>query len=89
MNLSKLTWILVEISTILLYIILIGYGYILNVPWLGWTLFLLLMMLHLSEMKKAFTIGHEKGLKDGRIIFMNMVFGFTWWLPLKRGIFMK
>jgi hypothetical protein len=89
MKLGKLTWILVEISTILLYIILIGYGYILKVPWLGWMLFLMLMMLHLSEMKKAYTVGREKGLSDGRIILMNMIFGFTWWLPLKRGIFKK
>lgn len=89
MKLGKITWILIEISTILLYVVVIGFGYMFNLSWLGWTLFLLLMMLHLSEMKTAMKVGHKKGLTDRRIILKNILFGFTWWLPLEKGIFDK
>ena len=89
MKLGKITWILVEISTIFLYVVAIGYGYILNIPWLGWLILAGLIVLHLFEMKTALKIGREKGLTDRRIILKNLVFGFTWWVPLKRGIFIK
>jgi hypothetical protein len=89
MSMGKITWIMMEISTILLYIVVIGFGYILGIAWLGWTIFLSLMLLHLGELKTAMTEGHKKGLSNRRIILMNMLFGFTWWVPLRRGIFSK
>jgi hypothetical protein len=85
----KIPWILLETSIILLYFIFIGYGYILKVPWLGWGLFFALIALHCIEMKTALKIGRSKGLTDQRIVIKNMLFGLTWWIPLRRGIFDK
>ncbi len=89
MKLSKITWILVEISVIFLYVVAIGYGYMFEIPWLGWLIFAALIVLHLFEMKTALKVGREKGLSNRRIIIKNLIFGFTWWIPLKRGIFNK
>jgi hypothetical protein len=68
---------------------LIGFGYIFRAPWLGWGLFAALMALHIAGMKKAKEIGRSKGLSERRSVLMNLLFGFTWWLPVKRGIFDK
>jgi hypothetical protein len=87
MKLQKVTWTLLEISAILLAIVFVGYGYIFNAAWLGWTLFAALIILHLFELRTAFKIGRSKDLTDRRIIIKNMLFGFTWWVPLRRGIF--
>ncbi len=44
------------------------------------------VLLHLAELKIAIRIGREYVISVPRIIFMDMLFGFTWWLPLKNGI---
>lgn len=82
-------WYGLQASTILLYALLIGGGYLLKMPALGWGLYAVLFVLHLFELKTALKIGHEKGLSTLRIVVMNLLFGFTWWVPLKRGIVMK
>ena len=48
---------------------------------LGWTI------LHPLELAMSLPIGKEKGLTPERIFIKTMVFGFTWWLPLKLGVF--
>lgn len=82
-------WILLQASTILLYILLIGGGYVLKLPALGWGLYAALFVLHLFELKTALQIGRENGLSKLRIVVMNLIFGFTWWVPLKQGIVQK
>ena len=68
---------------------ILGFGYLLQHALIGWGLFLALMVLHLLEIRKAKSVGHGKGLTDQRSWLKNMLFGFTWWLPLERGIFEK
>ena len=82
-------WYLLQASTIILYGVLIGGGNVLGLPWLGWGLYTALFVLHLFELKTALRVGHAKGLSDMRIVIMNLIFGFTWWVPLKRGIIQK
>jgi hypothetical protein len=82
-------WLLLQASTILLYILLIGGGYVLKLPALGWGAYGALFVLHLFELKTALQVGHAKGLSMTRIVVMNLIFGFTWWVPLKRGIIKK
>ncbi|PKO00930.1 MAG: hypothetical protein CVU42_02100 [Chloroflexi bacterium HGW-Chloroflexi-4] len=89
MNKKLAFWLLVQASTILLYIILIGGGYALYQPALGWGLYAALFVLHLFELKTALNIGREKSLSTLRVVVMNLLFGFTWWVPLKRGIIKK
>lgn len=48
---------------------------------LGWGI------LHPLELNMSLPIGKEKGLTPEQIFVKTMVFGFTWWLPLKLGVF--
>jgi len=47
----------------------------------GWSI------LHPLELAMSLPIGREKGLTPEQIFFKTMLFGFTWWLPLKLGVF--
>lgn len=82
-------WILLQLSTLGLYALLIGGGYALKLPALGWGLYGLLFLLHVFELKTALRVGREKGLTTLRIVLKNLLFGFTWWVPVKRGILAK
>ncbi len=83
---KPLFWYLLQASTLILYGVLVGGGNALGLPWLGWGLYAALFVLHLFELKTALRVGREKGLSDLRIVLLNLIFGFTWWVPLKRGI---
>jgi hypothetical protein len=79
-------WYLLQGSTLVLFAILIGGGYLLGKPALGWGLYGVLFILHVFELKTALRVGRDKGLSKTRTVLMNLIFGFTWWVPLKRGI---
>ena len=49
-------------------------------------LFLLVLAIHVSEIPVAYKIGTGKKLSAPRTILKTLVFGFTWWVPLKKGI---
>jgi hypothetical protein len=60
-----------------------------TVPALGipWIAFCVIWASHLFEIPVAsWRAGKERGLKPARTVLMTLVFGFTWWLPLKKGI---
>jgi hypothetical protein len=82
-------WMLLQASTILLYILLIVGGYVLKMPVLGWGLYAALFILHVFELKTALQVGRNKGLSTLRVVVKNLIFGFTWWVPLKQGIVKK
>lgn len=83
---SKIFWRGLMASAVALYLL----GMILlSIPetrLAGAALLVGLILLHLAEMKTALKIGRARQLPDTRIYLMNLVFGFTWWLPLKNGI---
>ncbi len=83
---KKSFWITLEVGAILLYGVIIAGSYFLNQPKPGWILIGLLVLLHVTEMPTALRIGQEKRQNPIKVIIMNMLFGFTWWLPLSRGI---
>jgi len=56
-------------------------------PWLGAALLIGILILHLCEIKTALRIGRTMNLPDSRIWTMTLLFGFTWWLPLKLRVF--
>lgn len=82
-------WYALQASTLLLYALLIGGGYLLDLPALGWGLYGALFLLHIFELKTALAVGREKGLSTARTVVKNLIFGFTWWVPLRRGIVNK
>jgi len=44
---------------------------------------------HPMELALALSIGRARGLSTLRILVKTMLFGFTWWLPLKLGVIKK
>ena len=44
-----------------------------------------IVLLHAVELKTAMRIGRGQGIPAIKIIIMDMLFGFTWWFPLKNG----
>lgn len=48
-----------------------------------------LLILHCAEIPISLKIGAAKGLPSSRVIIQTALYGFTWWLPLKRGVFDK
>ncbi len=52
-----------------------------------WTITLALALGHTLELIMAIPIGRDAGLSLQKTIIYTLIFGFTWWVPVKRGIF--
>ncbi len=52
----------------------------------AWMFFIILLALHASELFVSFKVGKEKNLNSQTIIIKTLIFGFTWWVPVKKGI---
>ena len=48
--------------------------------------FVVLFFIHLAELPISLSIGREKNLGTGTVVIKTLVFGFTWWLPLRKGM---
>ncbi len=53
-------------------------------PW-GIGLLVAMAVIHCAEIPIGVRIGTRCRVSTARSAFMTAVFGFTWWLPLKRG----
>jgi hypothetical protein len=52
-----------------------------------WYLFAVLFILHLVELLlEGWQVGKRAGKSAWVTIFMTLICGFTWWLPLKKNI---
>ncbi|HSN94786.1 MAG TPA: hypothetical protein VLR89_06965 [Anaerolineaceae bacterium] len=87
MQKSKVFWFILMVSAVVLYLFGLGLCFFSSTPLIGVGLFFGILFLHLAELKTALQIGRIKQLSDSHIWLMDLVFGFTWWLPLKMGIF--
>lgn len=52
-----------------------------------WVVFLLWAVGHPLELAMSLPVGKKAGLSLERTIAMTLVFGITWWIPLKLGVF--
>lgn len=50
-------------------------------------LWAIVLMLHMLEFPLAFIAVRERGIGWGVTIMATLIFGFTWWVPTRRGIF--
>ncbi len=55
----------------------------------AWSPFLALVVIHASELPITFKLGKEFGLSSQNVLIKTMLYGFTWWVPLKKGIIDK
>ena len=85
---SKGFWYFLQFGAIVLYCgaIILGYLVFPDSPLLWFSFFLFLVIIHISEIPFAMKFGKEKNLSSGITILKIFLFGFTWWLPLKKGI---
>ena len=80
-------WIFLMAAALGLYLLGLGLWLFSSAPWLGAGLFQGILLLHTVELRTALAIGRQRRLSDARIIAKTLAFGFTWWLPLKNGLF--
>lgn len=83
---KKGLWILLQALVLGLLVGVIPMGCLLQRPLVGLLGFVLLVLLHTGELIITLPLGRQKGLSSTRTLLMTLLFGFTWWVPLKRGI---
>ncbi|HSV97410.1 MAG TPA: hypothetical protein VLM75_10820 [Spirochaetota bacterium] len=83
---KKPFWYMLMAGAIGLYlIVLTGFYFIPNTALIGAVL-IGLLVLHASEIPHAKRIALPKGISARTTVIKTMLFGFTWWLPLKKGV---
>jgi hypothetical protein len=89
---NKGFWYFLMFGSICLFAFSIGLGYYLfpDNCLLSLVFFLGLVALHVAEIPMTgLKIGKEKNIPIPTTIIKTLLFGFTWWLPLKKGIIQK
>ncbi|MFO8049235.1 MAG: hypothetical protein R6U29_09405 [Desulfosudaceae bacterium] len=54
---------------------------------LWWVVLILWVVGHPLELAMSLPVGKQAGIKTNRTIVMTLVFGITWWIPIKLGVF--
>ncbi|MCU0844975.1 MAG: hypothetical protein MUC76_08630 [Spirochaetes bacterium] len=83
---KKAFWYMLMAGAIGLYLlVLAGFYFIPDTAVVGAVL-VGILVLHASEIPHAGRIARPKGISMRTAAVKTMLFGFTWWLPLKKGI---
>jgi hypothetical protein len=85
---SKAFWYFLQFGAIGLYAIslLLGYWLFPDSTLCAWSFFAGLVFLHTTEIPFIKDICLEKNIPLSAIVVKTLLFGFTWWLPIKKGI---
>jgi hypothetical protein len=85
---AKFFWYFLMTGAIVLWVASIIAGHLLfpDNELLAWSLFAALVAIHASEIKKCLALCGPYGLSKRFVVVKTLLFGFTWWVPLKRGI---
>jgi len=86
---SKSFWYFLMVFVIVLYVLLLMLGRHLypDEPFKSWLFFIGMLIVHIIEIPMvSLKIGKEKGVPVSIVVLKTILFGFTWWLPLKKGI---
>ncbi len=87
MTKSRGFWYFLEAGAIFLFVAAVGIGCAGMVsPPVSWIVFAGLLALHLGEIPTARRRLAGKNLSAARIIVKTTLFGFTWRLPVERGV---
>ena len=90
MDVRKAFWYSLMAGAIVLFAIAFGVGYFLfSSAAAGIALVAALVLPHVSEIPAARRAASGKRVSDRRVAVMTTIFGFTWWVPLKKGIIEK
>lgn len=89
---SRGFWYFLMIGSIVLYGLSIALGrYLFPDSYLLSRIFFFgLLIVHILEIPTvSLKIGREKKIPDSMTVLKTILYGFTWWLPLKKGIIDK
>lgn len=89
---SKGFWYFLMFGSICLFAFTIALGFYLfpDNPLLKWIFFIGLLLFHVAEIPAAsLKIGRDRNVPSSTVVAKTLLFGFTWWLPLKKGIIDK
>lgn len=79
-------WVLCRVLTLLLFAGVVIAGTMSDHPAAGWSVLALLLVLHASELRISLHLPATAHVARPRIIIMTLLFGFTWWVPVSRGL---
>ena len=82
-------WYFLMLGAIALWIGVIFLGFVLFPNNTGAALLVpgALFLMHCVEIPLSSKIGKERGLSTARVVVKTIIFGFTWWVPVKKSVF--
>ena len=85
---KKWFWYFLMSGAILLWVAVILLGFVLFPgSAVGKALLpVVVLVIHCAEIPVSLKIGKVKGVSPARVAINTAIFGFTWWLPLKKGV---
>lgn len=84
---KRIFWYVQMVVAVLVVFGSVVLGYLLGNPLIGWLVFAGLQVLHLIELfTVSLKLGKERQIPVWEVVLKNQSLGFTWWLPLRRGI---
>ncbi len=85
---NKYFWLLARNTVLLTWIALFfgAFGISTQVNWIFKISIVVLLLIHSAEIPISLKIGKDKQLPTRTIIIKTLMFGFTWWLPLRKEI---
>ncbi len=86
---KKLFWIFLQILAVLLLVGSPVAGLIAGRPGLGWGIGLGVLALHLFELRITLPWIRQKNLNSLPVVLKTLLFGFTWWVPFRQGVFQE
>lgn len=85
---NKTFWLAANVLTVLLHIIGIGCYLVQGVENPIAVLWLIVVAIHVLELPMAFVAVKDRDIAIGGVVVMTIVFGFTWWVPARRGVYL-
>ena len=81
-------WYFLMSGSILLWIAVILLGFVIfpNRGGVAWVVLGILILIHCAEIPLSLKIAKARGLSTAPVVLKTMLFGFTWWVPLKKGV---
>lgn len=79
--------IIVVVSWI--FLILFGFVFTTGISMLAKVITALLFVIHASQLYITFKIGNDKDISPAMVVIKTLLFGLTWWVPVKIGVFEK
>lgn len=85
---NRYFWAIFRATVAVVWGILLVFGFIFPSQIAGTVkiLALLLLVIHLMEVPISIKIGVERGISKEVTVTKTLIYGFTWWIPLKRGV---